>query len=141
MEQALPPMDGEEKWHRRGTEVLSLWQTALGAWPQRGQETPTAPWDPAAPAALQPKSIQPYGWRLLHPLPGLGGSRGRALTPLCTTYSIWLFGQLTLAGGGGGGGGKGQWQRIYIKIKGEGGRDSERERARSWLQSETVTFR
>lgn len=38
-------------------------------------------------------------------------------------------------------GGKGQWQRIYIKIKGEGGRDSERERARSWLQSETVTFR
>lgn len=121
MEQALPPMDGEEKWHRRGTEVLSLWQTALGAWPQRGQETPTAPWDPAAPAALQPKSIQPYGWRLLHPLPGLGGSRGRALTPLCTTYSIWLFGQLTLAGGGGGVGGKGTVAEDLYKNKGRRG--------------------
>ncbi|KFQ92639.1 hypothetical protein Y956_04979, partial [Nipponia nippon] len=35
----------------------------------------------------------------------------------------------------------GQWQGIYIKIKGEEGRNSERERARSWLRSETVTFR
>lgn len=87
MEQPLPPMDGEEKWHRHRTEVLSLWQTALAAWPQRGQETPlTAPQDPAAAAALWPKPIQPYGWRLLHPLPGLGGSRAWALTPLCTTY-------------------------------------------------------
>lgn len=44
-------------------------------------------------------------------------------------------------GGGVGDGEEGQWQRIYIKIKGEEGRNSERERARSWLRSETVTFR
>ncbi|KFP81155.1 hypothetical protein N310_05730, partial [Acanthisitta chloris] len=43
--------------------------------------------------------------------------------------------------GGQGPGEEGQWQRIYIKIKGEEGRKSERERARSWLRSETVTFR
>lgn len=47
-EQPLPPMDGEEKWHRRGTEVLSLWQTALGARPQRWQET-----------QLHPETLQP----------------------------------------------------------------------------------
>ncbi|KFW79484.1 hypothetical protein N305_09315, partial [Manacus vitellinus] len=42
---------------------------------------------------------------------------------------------------GGGPGEGGQWKRIYIKIKGGEGRNSERERARSWLRSETVTFR
>ncbi|KFU83617.1 hypothetical protein M959_04010, partial [Chaetura pelagica] len=51
---------------------------------------------------------------------------------------IW---SVNIGRGLGGGWEEGQWQRIYIKIKREEGRNSERERARSWLQSETVTFR
>lgn len=73
--------------------------------------------------------------------PRAGGQQGTGTHPTLYNIQHLVIWSVNIGGGGGGLGGKGQWQRIYIKIKGEGGRDSERERARSWLQSETVTFR